>query len=190
MLKYSLPAYYILACAEASSNLGRYDGLRYGYRAENYNNLNDFICRTRSEGFGKEVRRRILLGAYVLSAGYYDAYYNKAQLLRRRIVKEFSAMFDACDALLTPTTPVTALKFGADMTPVETYQTDICTCSVNIAGLPAVSVPCGFDSNGLPVGMQLIGNKFREDIILDAALAFERETASAYMKTADMGVTL
>ena len=190
MLKYSLPAYYILACAEASSNLGRYDGLRYGYRAESFSDLNDFVCRTRSEGFGKEVRRRILLGSYVLSAGYYDAYYNKAQLLRRRIVKEFSAMFSQCDVLLTPTAPVTALQFGADMTPVETYQTDICTCSVNIAGLPAVSVPCGFDGKELPVGMQLIGNKFREDIILDAALAFERKTAGAYMKRADMGVTL
>ena len=190
MLKYSLPAYYILACAEASSNLGRYDGLRYGYRAESFSDLNDFVCRTRSEGFGKEVRRRILLGTYVLSAGYYDAYYNKAQLLRRRIVKEFSAMFSQCDVLLTPTTPVTALKFGADMTPVETYQTDICTCSVNIAGLPAVSVPCGFDQKGLPIGMQLIGNKFREDIILNSALAFERETANAFMKRADMGVSL
>ncbi len=190
MLKYSLPAYYILACAEASSNLGRYDGLRYGYQAEHFSDLNDFICRTRSEGFGKEVRRRILLGSYVLSAGYYDAYYNKAQLLRRRIVREFSAMFDQCDVLLTPTTPVTALTFGADMTPVEMYQTDICTCSVNIAGLPAISIPCGFDATGLPIGMQLIGGKFREDVILNAALAFERDTESAFIKTADMGVTL
>ncbi len=190
MLKYSLPAYYILACAEASSNLGRYDGLRYGHRAEDFSDLNDFVCRTRSEGFGKEVRRRILLGTYVLSAGYYDAYYNKAQLLRQRIVREFSAMFEQCDALLTPTTPVTALKFGADMTPVETYQADICTCSVNIAGLPAISVPCGFDGKGLPIGMQLIGSKFREDVILNAALAFERETQSTYIKTVAMGVTL
>ncbi len=190
MLKYSLPAYYILACAEASSNLGRYDGLRYGHRAGEYSDLGEFICRTRSEGFGKEVRRRILLGTYVLSAGYYDAYYNKAQLLRRRIVREFSAMFEQCDVLLTPSAPVTALKSGADMTPVETYQTDICTCSVNIAGLPAVSVPCGFGQKGLPVGMQLIGGKFREDVILSAALAFERETAGAFMRTADMGVTL
>ncbi len=190
MLRYSLPAYYILACAEASSNLGRYDGLRYGHRAENFSDLSDFVCRTRSEGFGKEVRRRILLGTYVLSAGYFDAYYNKAQLLRRRIVKEFSAMFDNCDVLLTPTAPVTALKFGADMTPVETYQADICTCSVNIAGLPAISVPCGFDQKGLPVGLQLIGDRFREDVILNAARAFERETSNAFIKTADMGVTL
>jgi aspartyl-tRNA(Asn)/glutamyl-tRNA(Gln) amidotransferase subunit A len=190
LLKYVLPTYYIIACAEASSNLGRYDGLRYGHRTEEFSDLNDFVCRTRSEGFGKEVRRRILLGTYVLSAGYYDAYYNKAQLLRKSIRNEFTKMFAACDVLLTPTVPATALKFGADMTPVEMYQTDICTCSVNIAGLPAVSVPCGFGEKGLPIGMQLIGGKFREADILNAALAFERETAQAFLKTADMGVRL
>lgn len=190
MLKYSLPAYYILACAEASSNLGRYDGLRYGHRADAFSDLNDFICRSRSEGFGKEVRRRILLGTYVLSAGYYDAYYNKAQLLRKSIRHAFSNMFSKCDVLLTPTVPVTALQSGADMSPVEMYQTDICTCSVNIAGLPAVSIPCGHDAKGLPVGMQLIGDKFREADILNAALAFEKETERVYLKTAHMGVTL
>ncbi len=190
MLKYVLPTYYILACAEASSNLGRYDGLRYGYRTDDFNDLNDFICRTRSEGFGPEVRRRILLGTYVLSAGYYDAYYNKAQLLRRSIVVEFAKVFTGCDVLLTPTVPVTALRFGADMTPVEMYQTDILTCSANIAGLPAVSVPCGFDEKGLPIGLQLIGGKFREDIILNTALAFERETSGAFCKDSGMGVTL
>ena len=190
MLRYSLPTYYILACAEASSNLGRFDGLRYGHRTDDFSDLNDFISRTRTEGFGQEVRRRILLGTYVLSAGYYDAYYNKAQLLRRRIIREFSSMFEQCDVLLTPTAPVTALEFGADLSPVETYQTDICTCSVNIAGLPAVSVPCGFDDKGLSIGLQLIGNKFREDTILNTALAFERETERAFMKTAEMGVTL
>jgi aspartyl-tRNA(Asn)/glutamyl-tRNA(Gln) amidotransferase subunit A len=190
MLKYSLPTYYILAWAEASSNLGRYDGLRYGHRAEDFTDLDDFICRTRSEGFGKEVRQRILLGTYVLSAGYYDAYYNKAQLLRKSIKNEFSKMFSRCDVLLTPTVPVTALKFGANLTPVETYQTDICTCSVNIAGLPAVSIPCGFDNTGLPIGMQLIGEKFNEAGILNAAGAYERETAQSFMKTADMGVKL
>jgi aspartyl-tRNA(Asn)/glutamyl-tRNA(Gln) amidotransferase subunit A len=190
LLKYVLPTYYIIACAEASSNLGRYDGLRYGHRAEDFADLNEFICRTRSEGFGKEVRRRILLGTYVLSAGYYDAYYNKAQLLRRSIKNEFTKLFGKCDVLLTPTVPVTALKSGADMSPVEVYQTDVCTCSVNIAGLPAVSVPCGFDGKGLPVGLQLIGEKFGEARILNAALAFERETAGAFLKTADMGVVL
>lgn len=190
MLKYVLPTYYILACAEASSNLGRYDGLRYGHRAEEFTDLNDFVCRTRTEGFGKEVRRRILLGTYVLSAGYYDAYYNKAQLLRKSIKNEFSKMFSKCDVLLTPTVPVTALQFGANMSPVEMYQTDICTCSVNIAGLPAVSLPCGFDNKGLPIGLQLIGNKFMEASILNTSLAFERETAGAYLKVADMGVKL
>jgi aspartyl-tRNA(Asn)/glutamyl-tRNA(Gln) amidotransferase subunit A len=190
MLEYVLPTYYILACAEASSNLGRYDGLRYGHRAADFTDLNDFICRTRSEGFGKEVRRRILLGTYVLSAGYYDAYYNKAQLLRKSIIRKFAELFTQCDVLLTPTVPVTALKFGADLTPVETYQTDICTCSVNIAGLPAISIPCGFDGKALPIGLQLIGGKFREDIILNTALAFERETSGTYLKTAEMGVAL
>jgi aspartyl-tRNA(Asn)/glutamyl-tRNA(Gln) amidotransferase subunit A len=190
MLRYVLPAYYILAWAEASSNLSRYDGLRYGHRTEEFSDLDDFICRTRSEGFGKEVRRRILLGTYVLSAGYYDAYYNKAQLLRKSIKNEFSKMFTTCDVLLTPTVPTTALQFGADMTPVEMYQTDICTCSVNVAGLPAISLPGGFDGKGLPVGMQLIGDKFQEDVILNASLAFERETASSFLKIADMGVKL
>ena len=190
MLRYVLPAYYILAWAEASSNLGRYDGLRYGHRTENFSDLNDFVCRTRSEGFGKEVRRRILLGTYVLSAGYYDAYYNKAQLLRSSIKNEFSKMFTQCDVLLTPTVPTTALRFGADMTPVELYQTDICTCSVNVAGLPAISLPCGFDEKGLPIGMQLIGEKFSEAVILNASLAFERETAQSFLKMADMGVKL
>jgi aspartyl-tRNA(Asn)/glutamyl-tRNA(Gln) amidotransferase subunit A len=190
LLQYVLPTYYIIAFAEASSNLGRYDGLRYGHRAEEFSDLSDFICRTRSEGFGKEVRQRILLGAYVLSAGYYDAYYNKAQLLRQSIKKEFSEMFTKCDVLLTPTVPVTALRFGAGMSPVEMYQTDICTCSVNIAGLPAVSIPCGFDGNALPIGLQLIGEKFGEAVILNASLAFERETARAFLKTSDMGVRL
>lgn len=190
MLKYTLPTYYILACAEASSNLGRYDGLRYGHHAAEFSDLNEFVCRTRSEGFGKEVRRRILLGTYVLSAGYYDAYYNKAQLLRKSIKNEFSKMFAQCDVLLTPTVPVTALQSGADMTPVEMYQTDICTCSVNIAGLPAVSVPCGFDGKGLPIGMQLIGDKFKEADILNAAFAYEQETTQSFLKMVEMGVTL
>lgn len=190
LLKYVLPTYYIIACAEASSNLGRYDGLRYGHRAEDFSDLNDFVCRTRSEGFGKEVRRRILLGTYVLSAGYYDAYYNKAQLLRMSIRNEFSKMFTKCGVLLTPTVPVTALRFGADMSPVEMYQTDICTCSANIAGLPAVSIPCGFDEKGLSVGLQLIGDKFKEAEILNTALAFERETDRSFLKTAEMGVRL
>ncbi|MDR2356460.1 MAG: Asp-tRNA(Asn)/Glu-tRNA(Gln) amidotransferase subunit GatA [Oscillospiraceae bacterium] len=188
LLKYSLPAYYILACAEASSNLGRYDGLRYGYRTEEYANLDEFIRRTRSEGFGAEVRRRILLGTYVLSAGYYDAYYNKAQKLRAAIKNDFREIFTRCDCLLTPTAPVTALPFGGALSPVETYQTDICTVPVNIVGAPAVSVPCGFDGNGLPIGMQLIGDAYREDLLLNAALAFEELTDGKYLVAPDGGM--
>ncbi|MDR1590011.1 MAG: Asp-tRNA(Asn)/Glu-tRNA(Gln) amidotransferase subunit GatA [Oscillospiraceae bacterium] len=188
LLKYSLPAYYILACAEASSNLGRYDGLRYGYRTEEYSDLDEFIRRTRSEGFGAEVRRRILLGTYVLSAGYYDAYYNKAQKLRAAIKNEFAEIFTRCDCLLTPTVPVTALPSGGALSPVETYQTDICTVPVNIVGAPAVSAPCGFDTDGLPIGMQLIGDAFREDILLNAAFAFEEMTERKYLTDAALEV--
>jgi len=182
MLTSSLPAYYILACAEASSNLGRYDGLRYGYRTEHFTSLDDFIRRTRSEGFGPEVRRRILLGTYVLSAGYYDAYYNRAQRLRQAICAEFSEIFAKCDCLLTPTVPVTALKYGLALSPVEVYRTDLCTVPANIAGIPAVSVPCGFDAEGLPIGLQLMGPRHGERVILSAALAFERETSSFFLK--------
>ena len=190
MLRWCLPVYYILACAEASSNLGRYDGLRYGHRAERFEDLDDLICRTRSEGFGPEVRRRIILGTYVLSSGYYDAYYNKAQALRRTIRNRFREVFASCDVLLTPTVPVTALRSGAGLSPVETYQTDICTVSVNIAGLPAVSVPCGFDGEGLPIGMQLIGDRFTEARLLSAALAFESGTGGEYVKDCGRGAAL
>lgn len=188
-LKYSLPAYYILACAEASSNLGRYDGIRYGHCAEEFSNLEEMICKTRSEGFGKEVRRRILLGTYALSSGYFDAYYKNAQKIRGAIRAQLRAVLESCDALLTPTVPVTALPCGAGMSPVETYLTDICTVSVNIAGAPAVSLPCGRDSAGLPVGMQLIGRDFDEKTILSLSLAFERITDSAYLKASGLGVT-
>jgi aspartyl-tRNA(Asn)/glutamyl-tRNA(Gln) amidotransferase subunit A len=190
LLKYSLPTYYILACAEASSNLGRYDGIRFGYKTGSYSTLDEMICLSRSEGFGAEVRRRILLGTYVLSAGYFDAYYKKAQKLRASITDEFSKILSQCDCIITPTVPVTAMKRGSNMSPVEMYQSDICTVSVNIAGVPAVSVPCGFDSSGLPVGMQLIGGHFREDVILNAALAFERESDGCYIKDSTMGVKL
>ena len=190
LLKYSLPAYYILACAEASSNLGRYDAIRYGYKTENYSSLDEMICLSRSEGFGAEVRRRILLGTYVLSAGYFDAYYKKAQKLRASITQKFSQILERCDCILTPTVPVTAMKCGSNMSPVEMYQSDICTVSVNIAGVPAVSVPCGFDASGLPVGMQLIGGHFREDVILNAALAFERGSSGCYIKDSGLGVKL
>lgn len=189
-IKYALPVYYIIACAEASSNLGRYDGIRYGFKAEHYNGTHDMMCRTRSEGFGDEVKRRILLGTYVLSAGYYDAYYKKAQNLRGTIVKAFNEAFEQCDFILAPTVPMTAFEMGRAVSdPVETYQTDICTVPVNIAGLPAVSVPCGFDSAGLPIGMQLIGNKFEEAKILNAANAYEK-AASQNFKETKWGVKL
>ena len=189
-LKYALPAYYIIACAEASSNLGRYDGIRFGYKTESYDSIHDMICRTRSEGFGDEVKRRILLGTYVLSAGYYDAYYKKAQNLRGTIIKAFDDAFTQCDVILAPTVPTTAFKKGDAITnPVQTYLTDICTVPVNIAGLPAVSLPCGFDSNGMPIGMQLIGKAFGESTILNVAYKYQ-QTASECFKDTKWGVKL
>ncbi|MBQ5565670.1 MAG: Asp-tRNA(Asn)/Glu-tRNA(Gln) amidotransferase subunit GatA [Clostridia bacterium] len=190
-LKYALPVYYILACAEASSNLGRYDGIRYGYRTESYKDVNEMICKTRSEGFGAEVKRRILLGTYVLSAGYYDAYYKKAQNLRGSIVNAFKNAFQNCDVILAPTVPMTAFEKGnAISDPIETYLTDICTVPVNIAGLPGVSVPCGFDGKGLPIGMQLIGNTFCESRILNAAWQFENAFGSEVFKSSKYGVKI
>ena len=181
-LKHSLPVYYIIACAEASSNLGRYDGIRYGYRTEKYEDINDMILKSRSEGFGSEVKRRIMLGTYVLSSGYYDAYYKKSCLIRSKIISEFDDAFNKCDVLITPTAPTTAFSVDYNSTnPVDMYCADICTVPVNIAGLPAISVPCGTDSKGLPIGMQIIGNKFREDMILN--------TAYFYQSNADCGVT-
>ena len=189
-LQYALPVYYILACAEASSNLGRYDGIRYGYKADNYTDVNDMIKKTRSNGFGDEVKKRILLGTYVLSSGYYDAYYKKAQNLRGTIVKAFRNAFESCDVILAPTVPMTAFENGrATSDPIETYLTDICTVPVNICGLPAVSVPCGFGKDGLPIGMQLIGNSFDEATILNAAWQYENAAADSY-RPADFGVKL
>ena len=189
-LQYALPVYYILACAEASSNLGRYDGIRYGYKADNYTDVNDMIKKTRSNGFGDEVKKRILLGTYVLSSGYYDAYYKKAQNLRGTIVKAFRNAFESCDVILAPTVPMTAFDNGlATSDPIETYLTDICTVPVNICGLPAVSVPCGFGKDGLPIGMQLIGNSFDEATILNAAWQYENAAADSY-RPADFGVKL
>lgn len=188
-LKYALPVYYILACAEASSNLGRYDGIRYGYKAASYSDVNDMIKKTRSTGFGDEVKKRILLGTYVLSSGYYDAYYKKAQNLRGTIVKAFENAFAACDVILAPTVPMTAFENGhAVSDPVETYLTDICTVPVNIAGLPAVSVPCGYNAKGMPIGMQLIGNRFAEAKIINAA--WQYENAANLYRSADFGVKL
>ena len=190
-LQYALPVYYILACAEASSNLGRYDGIRYGYKTAHYEDINDMICKTRSEGFGKEVQRRILLGTYVLSAGYYDAYYKKAQNLRGAIVSAFNEAFQSCDVILAPTVPMTAFEKGfTSQDPVETYQTDICTVPVNIAGLPAVSLPCGYDAAGLPIGMQLIGPRFGEAAILNAAYQYEQQASEALYRPTGLGVSL
>ncbi len=190
-LKYALPVYYILACAEASSNLGRYDGIRYGYRTDSYKDINEMICKTRSEGFGGEVKRRILLGTYVLSAGYYDAYYKKAQNLRGSIVNAFKNAFASCDVILAPTVPMTAFEKGnAISDPIETYLTDICTVPVNIAGLPGVSIPCGFNNKGMPIGMQLIGDTFCESKILNAAWQYENAAGAEVFKESQYGVKL
>ncbi|MDR1206647.1 MAG: Asp-tRNA(Asn)/Glu-tRNA(Gln) amidotransferase subunit GatA [Peptococcaceae bacterium] len=172
-----LPVYYIIACAEASSNLGRYDGVQYGRRASGYRDLSDMILKSRSEGFGPEVQRRILLGTYVLSAGYYDAYYKKAQQVRTLLKQDFDEALSQCDCLLTPVSPVTAFAFGEKSgNPVEMYLTDIFTVSVNIAGLPALVVPGGQDASGMPCGIQLVGKPFGEAVLFKIAHAFEQST--------------
>ena len=173
--KYALATYYIIACAEASSNLGRFDGIRYGYRTSNYSDLKELYRNSRSEGFGPEVKRRIILGTYVLSSGYYDAYYKKAQQVRTLVKKEFDKAFEKYDVLLTPTSPTVAFEIGTrSNNPLEMYLADICTVSVNIAGLPGISIPCGVNSENMPIGLQLIGNKFEEEKILNAAYALEQ----------------
>jgi len=175
--EYSLATYYIIACAEASSNLGRFDGIRYGYRTKNFKSLKDIYRNSRTEGFGEEVKRRIILGTYVLSSGYYDAYYKKAQQVRTLVKKEFEEAFKKYDLLLTPTAPTTAFEVGTKSNnPLEMYLADICTVSVNIAGVPAISVPCGVDSKGLPIGVQLIGKHFDEETIYRAAYTYEQNS--------------
>lgn len=170
-----LPVYFIISCAEASSNLGRFDGIRYGYKTDSYSDINEMICKNRSEGFGKEVQRRILLGTYALSSGCYDAYYKKAQNLRGLFIQDMKKVFENCDLILTPSVPVTAYKKGEAMRdPIETYMMDICTVPVNLAGLPAISIPCGFDKNKMPIGMQLIGNNFEDYKVLNAAHQYEK----------------
>jgi len=174
--EHALPAYYLIAPAEASSNLARYDGVRYGYRSEKAGDVVDMFMQTRSEGFGPEVKRRIMLGTYALSAGYYDAYYNKALKVRTLIKQDFDQAYEKFDLLLGPTAPVTAFKRGEKVDdPVQMYMVDVCTLSVNLAGLPAISVPAGMAGN-LPVGLQLIGRPFGEGDILRAAHAFEQTT--------------
>lgn len=176
--EYALPIYYILSSAEASSNLARFDGVKYGYRTPNADeDLIALYTKSRSEGFGEEVQRRIMLGTYVLSSGYYDAYYKKARAAQRKIKAEFASAFEKCDAILTPVAPTTAYDIGSKTTnPLEMYAGDICTVSVNIAGLPAMVQPCGFDSNKMPIGMQLIGPRFGEQTLLNAGYAFEQAT--------------
>ena len=172
----SLATYYIIACAEASSNLGRFDGIRYGYRAKDYTDLKELFVKSRTEGFGKEVKRRIILGTYVLSSGYYDAFYKKAQKVRTYVKNKFDECFKKYDVLLTPVAPTTAFDIGSKTNnPLEMYLADICTVSINIASVPAISIPCGVDSNNMPIGMQLIGNKFQEEKILNAAYAIEQQ---------------
>jgi len=173
----ALATYYIIACAEASSNLGRFDGIRYGYRTNNFETLNDIFKNSRSEGFGKEVKRRIILGTYVLSSGYYDAYYKKAQKVRTVIKQEFEKLFEKYDLLITPTSPTVAYEIGTKSNnPLEMYLADLCTVSVNIAGLPGISIPCGVDSKGMPIGLQLIGKPFGEETLIQAAYTYEQET--------------
>lgn len=173
--EYSLATYYIIACAEASSNLGRFDGIRYGYRTKNFENLKDIYVNSRSEGFGPEVKRRIILGTYVLSSGYYDAYYKKAQQVRTLVMKEFNEAFEKYDVILTPTSPTVAFDIGSrSKNPLEMYLADLCTVPVNIAGLPGISIPCGVDKEGMPIGMQLIGKAFDEETLLRAAYTYEQ----------------
>ena len=176
--EYALATYYIIACAEASSNLGRFDGIRYGYRTKNYENLKDIYRNSRSEGFGEEVKRRIILGTYVLSSGYYDAYYLKALRTKALIKKEFDKAFEKYDVILGPVAPTTAPKLGDSLSdPIKMYLGDIYTISVNLAGLPGISLPCGKDKNGMPIGLQLIGDCFNEKKIIQAAYTFEQTRA-------------
>ncbi|MBI2182676.1 MAG: Asp-tRNA(Asn)/Glu-tRNA(Gln) amidotransferase subunit GatA, partial [Deltaproteobacteria bacterium] len=174
--EYAVAVYYIVATAEASSNLARYDGMRFGHRAGGKDLLETYML-SREEGFGAEVKRRIMLGTYALSAGYYDAYYLKAQRVRALIKQDFDAAFQRCDAIITPTAPTTAFKIGEKIEdPLQMYLSDIYTISINLAGVPALSLPCGFDANGLPIGMQVIGKHFDESTILRLAYAYEQAT--------------
>ncbi len=175
LVEYAIPAYYIIASAEASSNLERFDGVKYGYRTEDFRDLHNMYKKTRSEGFGAEVKRRIMLGSFVLSSGYYDAYYIKALRTKALIKQAFDKAFEKYDLLLGPVAPTTALKLGESLSdPLKMYLGDIYTVSVNLAGLPGISLPCGFDRNGLPVGMQLLARAFDEKTMLRAAYAFEQ----------------
>ena len=175
LVEYAIPAYYVIACAEASSNLARFDGVKYGYRTKEYEGLHNMYKKSRSEGFGPEVKRRIMLGSFVLSSGYYDAYYLKALRTKALIKQAFDKAFEKYDVILGPAAPTTAPKLGQSLSdPIKMYLGDIYTISVNLAGLPGISLPCGKDKNGLPIGLQLIGNCFEEKKIIRAAYAFEQ----------------
>jgi len=174
---YALATYYIIACAEASSNLGRFDGIRYGYRTKNFESLKDIYVNSRTEGFGDEVKRRIILGTYVLSSGYYDAYYKKAQKVRTLIKDQFNSSFEKYDVIIAPTAPNVAFNIGEKSNnPLELYMEDLCTVPINVAGVPSISIPCGVNSEGMPIGMQLIGKQFDEETIIRAAYTYEQET--------------
>ena len=173
--EFAVAAYYVLATAEASSNLARYDGVQYGLRSKSFKNLVDMYFETRAQGFGPEVKRRIMLGTYVLSSGYYDAYYLKAQKVRTLIKRDFDHVFETCHAVLTPTAPSTAFKIGEKTSdPLQMYLSDIFTISANLAGIPGISLPCGFSKNGLPIGLQILGKSFDESTLLRLAYAFEQ----------------
>ena len=175
-LPYAVSAYYLISSAEAASNLSRFDGIKYGHRAKDGDTFNELIKHTRREGFGEEVKRRILLGNYALSSGYYDAYYKNASRIRRKIREEYAAIYEECDIIITPTAPETAYKIGQqENDPVKMYMADICTVTVNIAGLPAISTTCGYDRDGMPIGRSIVGKAFDEARIIAAADAFEKE---------------
>ena len=175
LVKYAIPAYYIIADAEASSNLARFDGVKYGYRTEQYDGLHNMYKKTRSEGFGAEAKRRIMLGSFVLSSGYYDAYYLKALRTKALIKQAFDKAFEKYDVILGPAAPTTAPKLGESLSdPLKMYLGDIYTISVNLAGLPGITLPCGTDQSGLPIGLQLIGDCFAEKKIIRAAYAYEQ----------------
>ena len=192
LVKYAIPAYYVIASAEASSNLARFDGVKYGYRTADYEELHGMYKKTRSEGFGPEVKRRIMLGSFVLSSGYYDAYYLKALKTKALIKKAFDQAFTKYDMILAPAAPTTAPKLGSSLSdPLKMYLGDIYTISVNLAGLPGISIPVGRDSKGLPVGMQLVGDCFQEKKLFRAAYTYEcltqKKWISDYDKTQTAG---
>ena len=190
LVEYAIPAYYVIASAEASSNLARFDGVKYAYRSEDFAGLHQMYKRTRSEGFGAEVKRRIMLGSFVLSSGYYDAYYLKALRTKALIKQAFDKAFEAYDLILGPVAPTTAPKLGESLgDPIKMYLGDIYTISVNLAGLPGISVPCGLDKSGMPIGMQLIGDCFQEKKLLQAAYAYEQTRAYEHCPLAQKGVS-